>query len=472
MKQPLTKKTKIVATLGPASSDVPVLKDMINAGLNVVRLNFSHGTHDDHANTVRNVRKAGNTLKNSPAILQDLCGPKIRLGNIEPGTVLDTGKQFILSTKKMLGDATRASISYKKLTKDVQKGATIKIDDGKVALTVNRVTDTDIYCTVTVGGAISSHKGVNFPDTELSLSSLTAKDKKDVLFGITNKLDYIALSFVQKAQDIKDLRKILHKHKSTARIIAKIETQAAIANLGEIINEADGVMVARGDLAVEVGAEKVPLLQKEIISRANRLGRPVITATQMLDSMEHSPVPTRAEVSDVANSILDGTDAVMLSSESAVGEYPVEAVATLSRIADHVEPHGKNRDLHYLGDSRDIVDTMSVSVVRIANHVKARRIVTLTQSGFTARMIARFKPHHGVVAITPLQTTYEQLKLSYGCTPVVSDIKGDTKKVSKAIQKIIKKNDWANKGEKIVVTMGSEYGVSGSTNTIFIVDAI
>lgn len=471
MKHKISKKTKIVATLGPASSHQKVLTDMIEHGLNVVRLNFSHGSHENHAETISLVRRVGTKLKNMPAILQDLCGPKIRLGAVEEGVVLSSGSTFTLTTKKCMGNKEQASITYKKITKDVSQGALIKIDDGKLTLKVTKVKEHELLCKVLIGGSIKSNKGVNLPGTELSLSSLTRKDKKDVLFGIQNDVDFVALSFVQKAKDIKDLRTILSKHKSKAKIIAKIETQAAIDNLDEIIHESDGVMVARGDLAVEVGAEKVPLLQKEIITKCNLLGRPVITATQMLDSMENTPVPTRAEVSDVANSILDGTDAVMLSGESAVGAYPSESVRTLTQIAEQTEPHAKNKDLEYLGDSRDLVDTMSVSVVRIANHVKARRIVTLTQSGFTARMIARFKPHHGVIAITPESKTYEQLKLSSGCTPVLSEVKGDTKEVAKEVQNIISKNKWAKKGEKIVITMGSQYGISGSTNTIFVIEA-
>lgn len=312
---------------------------------------------------------------------------------------------------------------------------------------------------------------MNLPDTLLSISSLTAKDKKDVLFGIHHDVDFIALSFVQTAKDVKDLKRILDKYKSKAKIIAKIETTPAVKNIDEILTIADGAMVARGDMAVEVGVEKVPLIQKMIIEKCNRLGKPVITATQMLDSMEKSPVPTRAEVSDIANAILDGTDAIMLSGETTIGKYPVESVATMSAIARRTEPHSTNTNLNYFGESKDIVDTMSTSVVRIANNVRARLIITLTKSGLTPHMVARFKPHHGIIAITPKRRTFNQLQLLYGCKPILSNMSGSIDHLTKEIQKLVKKNKWAEQGEHIVVTAGSKFGTPGSTNTIFVIEA-
>lgn len=471
MKQIQQKKTKIVATIGPASRDKKVLTEMIHAGLNVIRMNFSHGTHADHLDTLNLVRSAEKSAKMPVAILQDLSGPKIRVGKVEDGAMLIEGGKFILTTNKCIGNSEQAFINYKKLPQEIAKGAVVKIDDGKKELVVDKIAGNEIHCSVIVGGPLSSNKGVNLPDTDLSISSLTAKDKKDVLFGIEHDVDYIALSFVQTARDVLDLKKILDKAGSKAKIIAKIETTPAVKNIDEILAISDGAMVARGDMAVEVGVEKVPLIQKMIIQKCNELGKPVITATQMLDSMEENPVPTRAEVSDVANAILDGTDGIMLSGESAVGKYPVKSIETMSAIARRTEPANKNAFLDYIDESRDIVDTMSVSAVRIANNVRARLIICLTESGMTANMIGRFRPHHGIVAITPHQRTFNQLQLLYGCKPVLSTMSGSIDQVSKEIQKLVKKNQWAESGEKIVVTAGTPFGKVGSTNTIFVIEA-
>lgn len=463
------KKTKIVATIGPASRDAEVLSEMIHAGLNVVRMNFSHGSHEDHLDTIVQIKKAQKRAKKPVAILQDLSGPKIRIGKVQDGVILKKGQSYILSVSRCVGDEKRVFVNFKPLISSVSKGSVIKINDGKLCLEVTKVVGKDIHTTVLVGGPLTSNKGVNVPDVQLPISSLTAKDKEDVLFGIEHKVDFIALSFVQTAKDIQDLRKVLVKNKCVAKIIAKIETTAAVEHLDEILAAADGAMVARGDMAVEVGVERVPLIQKRIIQKCNQLGKPVITATQMLDSMEKNPVPTRAEVSDIANAIIDGTDAIMLSSESAIGAYPVESVQTMTAIALRTEVYAKNARLDYIDQSLDIVDTMTVSAVRIANNVRARLIVTLTESGFTAQMIARFKPHHRIVAITPRETTFNQLQLVYGCTPILSNIKGGIKELTSGIQKIVKKNELAKPGEKIVVTMGSAFGEPGSTNVIFVI---
>lgn len=463
------KKTKIVATIGPASRDTEVLTNMIHAGLNVIRMNFSHGTHEDHLDTINQIKKAQKKAKMPVAILQDLSGPKIRIGKVEDGVVLTKGQSYILTVKKCVGDDKKSFVNFKPIITSVSKGSIIKINDGKLSLKVTKVSGDDIHTEVLVGGPLTSNKGVNLPDVQLPISSLTAKDKKDVQFGIQHNVDFIALSFVQTAKDIHDLRKILVKGNCNAKIIAKIETTAAVKNLDEILEAADGAMVARGDMAVEVGVERVPLIQKNIIKKCNHLGKPVITATQMLDSMEKSPTPTRAEVSDVANAIIDGTDAIMLSSESAVGQYPVESIETMTAIAVRTEIYAKNAHLDYIDESLDIVDTMTVSAVRIANNVRARLIVSLTESGFTAQMIARFKPHHKIIAITPRQTTFNQLQLVYGCNPILSDIKGGVKELSAGIKKIVTKRNLAKPGERIVVTMGSAFGTPGSTNTIFVI---
>lgn len=474
MKSFLRKKTKIVATIGPATESQKQLEKLFEAGVNVARMNFSHNTHEWHLGVLERAKKAAKKQKKNIALLQDLAGPKIRTGLLETDEKVELvpGAKLTLTTKKVRGNANLMSVNYKKLPSEVKAGDILKIEDGKKEVLVDKTTDTEIFCTVVTGGWLGSNKGINVPGVDLSISSLTAKDKKDLVFGIENEVDYVALSFVQNAKDITGLRKILNKAKSQAKIIAKIETEAAVRNFDEILEVSDGIMVARGDMAIEVGAERVPEIQKMITLKCNAIGKPVITATQMLDSMESSPVPTRAEVSDIANAILDGTDAIMLSSETTIGKYPIRAVETMTSIAKRTEPHAKNVDLEYFGDALDTVDTMTQSAVRIANNVRARLIVTLTESGSTAQMVARFKPHQGIIAITPHQKTANQLVLTGGCRTVVSDVKGNMENITQAIQKIVKKNTWANKDEKIVVTAGSQHGTPGSTNIIFVIRAI
>lgn len=472
MKSFLRKKTKIVATIGPVTETQKQLEELFVAGVNVVRLNFSHNTHEWHLAVLERAKRAAKKQKKQIAILQDLAGPKIRTGLLatDEKVELITGAKLIFTTKKVLGNANLMSVNYKKLPSEVKKGDILKIEDGKKSVLVNKTTDTEIFCTVVTGGWLGSNKGINVPGVDLSISSLTAKDKKDVVFGIENKVDYVALSFVQNKNDILGLRKILNKAKSQAHIIAKIETEAAVRNIDEIIAVSDVIMVARGDMAIEIGAERVPQVQKMIIEKCNTVGKPVITATQMLDSMEESPVPTRAEVSDIANAILDGTDAIMLSGETTIGNFPVLAVETMTSIAVRTEPENKNVDLEYFDQEMGTVDAITHSVVRIANNVRARLIITLTESGSTARMVARFKPHHGIIAITPHQKTANQLVLTGGCRTVVMNMKDDIKIINKEIKKLVIKNNWANKGDKVVVTMGSQFGTTGSTNTIFVVE--
>lgn len=474
MKSFLRKKTKIVATIGPATESQKQLEKLFEAGVNVVRMNFSHNTHQWHLGVLERAKKAAKKQKKNIALLQDLAGPKIRTGLLETDEKVELipGEKLTLTTKKVRGNANLMSVNYKKLPSEVKAGDILKIEDGKKEILVNKTTDTEIFCTVVTGGWLGSNKGINVPGVDLSISSLTSKDKKDLVFGIENEVDFVALSFVQNAQDIIGLRKILKKAKSQAKIIAKIETEAAVRNFDEILEVTDGIMVARGDMAIEVGAERVPEIQRMIIQRCNAAAKPVITATQMLDSMESSPVPTRAEVSDIANAILDGTDAIMLSGETTIGQYPLKAVETMTSIAKRTEPHYKNVDLEYGGEARDIVDTMSHSVVRIANNTRARLIVALTDSGYTAQMIARFKPHHGIVALTRYQKTANRLVLSRGCRAVVTNTEGPITELSEKIQKIVKKNAWANKGEKIVITAGSPFGSKGSINTVFVIEAL
>ncbi len=472
MKSYLEKKTKIVATIGPATESEKQLEKLFKAGVNVVRLNFSHNTHDWHQKIYDRTRKITEKQKRNIGVLQDLSGPKIRIGDLkEEKIILKKGKKIILTTDTILGDEKRVSVNYKKLPLDVKKGAIIKIEDGKKSIRVDKTTKTEIYCTVLVGGFLSARKGINVPGVDLSVYSLTSKDKKDVLFGIKNKVDFIALSFVQNKNDILHLKKILEKNHCEAMVIAKIETSAAIKNIEDIINVSDGVMVARGDLAIEIGAEKVPMLQKEIITRCNELGKPVITSTQMLDSMEESPVPTRAEVSDIANAILDGTDAIMLSGETTIGKYPIEAVKTMTSIAQRTEPYHEDVDLEYFFGETSLADSLTQSVVQIANNINAKLIVSLTESGFTARMISRFKPHQLLVSITPHKETAQKLSLSYGNFPLILTLEKRTSKNMENILDLIKKEKLAKKGEKVVVTMGYPFGKVKSTNKILVLDA-
>ncbi len=456
------KKVKIVATIGPASSDPKILSRMIKEGLNVARMNFSHGTHEDHLKNLKNIRAAAELAKKPIAILQDLSGPKIRIGDVENNNItLVAGKKVVLTTESCLGTAERLYVNYKKLPQEIGVGNVVKIEDGKKELRVEKIVGNDIHCVVVVGGKLSSKKGVNLPDVELSISSLTAKDKDDVLFGIKHKVDYIAFSFVQTAKDVHELRAIVDKHKSPAKIIAKIETTPSIKYIDEIIEAADGIMVARGDMAVECGAEKVPMIQKMIIEKCNLLGKTVITATQMLDSMEKNPVPTRAEASDIANAILDGTDAIMLSGESAMGDYPVESVAMMTKIALQTEPYLDNFDTEISDDLRGTMDSLAVSAVRIANHIDADAIVCITESGDLARAIARHKPFQEFVAVTGNEVTFGQLQMVYGCRVVKEKLSGSTKTVIENVQKTVKATKFVKAKDTVVVVGEIENRVSG-----------
>ncbi len=464
------KKTKIVATIGPASEHEKVFINMVKNGLNIVRMNFSHGSWDEHHARLKMVRRVAQQTKTPIATLQDLSGPKIRIGDFQDGSiVLKKGQTFILSTKQIKGDQYQVFVNQKCLTKDVSKGSIIKLDDGKKILRVIKTTKDTVVCKVVLGGPLSSRKGVNVPGVQLSVSSLTTKDKKDVLFGIKHKVDFIAFSFVQNAADVQQLRRILNKHKSQAQIIAKIETVPALEHIDEIIEAADGIMVARGDLAIEIGIEQLPLAQKEIIEKCNLAGKPVITATQMLETMEDHAVPTRAEVSDIANAILDGSDAIMLSSETTIGKYPAEAVAVMKTVAQGIEPRYKNINLDYLGDSRDIVDAVTSSAVRVANNVRARAIVALTESGFTAQMISRFKAHHPILALTRHQHVVRRLSLSYGVSAFLNTKPKTIDEATQQAKDIVRTQLKAKKGEKIVVSMGIPFGKPGSTNMVFVV---
>lgn len=463
--------TKIVATIGPASEKPETLKQMFEEGLTVCRLNFSHGSHEEHGARIATIKKLSKTTNRPVAILQDLCGPKIRLGAFENDFItLEEGDSFILTTKEMIGNEKMASVSIPSLPQDVEKGTIIKVDDGKRQLVVEKVKSDEIHCKVVVGGVFKSKKGINIPGRKLSISVFTEKDKKDAIFGISQGVDYVALSFVQEAKDIETLRTFLKKRGSNAEIISKIETTEALENLEEIIIASDAVMVARGDMAIEVGFERVPLIQKQIITMCNKLGKPVITATQMLESMEQAPVPTRAEVSDIANAVMDGTDAIMLSGESAAGKFPVEAIKVMQATCKNVEAYYNTTLPDQLADSQSVVDAVTCSVAETAYRVDATAIVALTETGFTARMISRFKPNIPVYAITPHEEVVRKMMLSYGVSPVLYKKYKGVPDVIKNLHSFIVENKLAQKDEKVVVSTGLDFAKKGSTNTMMVVE--
>lgn len=473
------KKTKIVATIGPASESQEMLKKLVKAGTNVCRLNFSHETQEGALAQIKNIRAVAKSLATPVAIIQDLAGPKIRIGDFYQERVnLKKGSLFTLTTKVCVGDETRVYVNYKALTKELKKGDMVLLDDGSKRLEVISVTGEEIKCRVIIGGETKGRRGVNLPGVPLKLSCLTAKDKKDLTLGIRENVDFVALSFVRRASDVRELRAILMKAKSTAKIIAKIETQEAIDNIDAIIAETDGIMVARGDLAVEVAAEQVPLFQKMIIEKCNIVGKPVIVATQMMESMINSPVPTRAEVSDVANSIIDGADAVMLSEESALGNYPIEAVTMMSKVALMVErnyPHRKALYGNILGCERDennghkeIVDAVTFSTVSAAEAVGAVAIVALTKSGLTARMISRFRPEQPIVVVSPVSHVIPQTALSFGCYPVLTEELLGIEGIMKKVREVVLAHNLAKKGDKVVISAGMPFGHKSGTNMLLV----
>lgn len=462
------KKTKIVATIGPNSSSIQMLEKLIHAGMNVCRINMSHNNGDEILPTVTNIRKASENTKKEVAILLDLSGPKIRTGEYTTEIInIVKGKKIILTSEKIVGDEKRIYINYDKLPEEVKKGSIIMLDDGKKKLEVEKVIGKDIFCKIIVGGELKPRRGVNVPGAYLSVSSITEKDKKDLQAGLREGVDMIALSFVRSAKDILELKALLKKSKKNIPVIAKIETQEAIDNLDEILEVTDGIMVARGDLAIEVPTEMVPIYQKEIISRCNYLGKPVITATQMMESMIHSPVPTRAEVSDVANAIFDGTDAVMLSEESALGEYPVEAISMMKNVAMRTE-HSMS-SIEDFDSDEDIKNVISDAVVSVADSLKAKYIVALTESGSTARLVARFTKNHTVLAITSHLQTIRNLSLSSGIVSIQNADIASFDDATKKVPNLLKKMKFVKKGDVIVITAGVPFRISGSTNMLFVV---
>lgn len=472
--KPEIKKTKIVATIGPATESAEMLEELLVSGLNVMRLNFSHGSFEEHGRKIVNLRKAEEKTGIHCAVLQDLSGPKFRIGEFKEGKViLKEGETIVLTPEQMMGDATRVYINYPTLAKELKVGNIVMLDDGKKKLEVTKIVGKDVVCKIIVGGETKGKRGVNLPGAYLKVSSLTDKDKEDLKFGVKNEVDFVAFSFVRTSGDVQELRDLLNKAKCQAKIISKIETQEAVENFEEILALSDGIMVARGDMAVEIGAENVPAVQKMIIRRCNEVGKPVITATQMLESMIQSPVPTRAEVSDIANAILDGTDAVMLSEETTLGKFPVEAVRVMARVALRMENDYLHK--HLIGmkgilptHEKVVADAVTSHAVRIADCVSAEHIVAFTQSGFSARMISRHKPHQYITALTPERKTYNQAMLSFGVTPVLVKKISKFEEVMKLIREHFLVNKLAEKGEKIVIVTGLPFGKVIDTNTVLV----
>ena len=467
----VTQRTKIVATVGPAICNHEKLKAVIQAGATTLRLNFSHGTHEDHQRSIKLIRQVSYEINQPVAILQDLQGPKIRLGIFQDGPItLAKGDIFTLTSRENLpGTQTMSSVTYPHLADEVPSGATILLDDGKVEMVVESIdqANKDLHCRVVVGGVLSNSKGVNFPGVCLSVKALTDKDRTDLSFGLSQGVDWVALSFVRNPEDVLEIKELIAKAGKSVPVIAKIEKHEAIAQLDEILELCDGVMVARGDLGVEVPAEEVPMLQKRLIYKANCLGIPVITATQMLDSMVNNPRPTRAEISDVANAILDGTDAVMLSNEAAVGQYPVEAVETMERIARRIDQERVNQTATLAAENkRSIPNAISYAVGEIASQLKAKAILTLTKSGATARNVSKFRPHLPILAVTPHVEVARRLQLVWGVHPLLVLNSGSTTQTIQASLNSALEQKFVKAGDLVVITAGTLQGVSGSTDLI------
>ncbi|MBQ6386373.1 MAG: pyruvate kinase [Lachnospiraceae bacterium] len=495
------RKTKIICTIGPASESEEQLRKLVVAGMNVARFNFSHGTHEEHEEKFRRFRKIRVDMNVPIASLLDTRGPEIRLRNFKTGKVeLETGQRFTLTSRDLDGDSTIASITYPGLVRDVRKGAHILIDDGLIGLIVENVTDTDIVCTVENGGSVSNHKGINVPDAELSMPFISDSDRADIEFGCRMGYDIIACSFTRTAEDIREVRKILDAHESRMLVIAKIENMQGVSNAESILDTADGIMVARGDLGVEVPLEEVPSIQKKLIRLAKKKGKIVITATQMLDSMMHNPRPTRAETTDVANAIYDGTSAIMLSGETAAGKYPVEAVKVMSRIAERAE-----RDIdsvrgtdafssmipaENVPDSGDRLKTGSFAIPAgglekkhsvttasichascvVASEIGAAAIVTVSISGFTAKQLSRLHPQQPIISCSTNVRVACQSNLLYGVVPLIIGLEEEETKLFETAITRARMTGLVKSGERVVLVAGVPLGASGNTNMVRVLE--
>lgn len=465
------RRTKIVATVGPASEKPEMLVKLLEAGVNVFRLNFSHGTQEEHQTRIENIREAAKTVGRHVAILIDLKGPEIRLGTFENGKImLKEGDAFTLNTQQVVGDQSQVWVQYPDIVRDVPVGGYLLLDDGNITLQATRVTDTTIETKVIVGGPLSDRKKVNLPGTKVSLPALAPKDVSDIQFGVRMNVDFVAGSFIRKAGDVLDIRRVIEEAGGHQHIISKVESQEGFDELEAILEVSDGLMVARGDLGVEVPTEEVPLMQKRMIERCNQVGKPVITATQMLESMVTKPRPTRAEASDVANAIMDGTDAIMLSAESAAGQYPVESVRTMHTIAQRTESAldyvGILNRKRRTGQLDTVTEAISHATVTTAADLGAAAIVSATRSGFTARMVSKFRPQAPIIAVTPDRQVARKLQLVWGVYTVIKEETQDTDSLIERSVEGALESGFVKNGDLVVISGGVPVGVQGSTNLI------
>lgn len=465
-------KTKMIFTIGPASDNEKTLTEFIKIGMNVARLNFSHGTQETHKDKIELIKKIRRELNTPTAIMLDIKGPKIRTHNfINDGVELKLGQKFtFICGEEILGNNECCSITYEELYKDVEVGGTILVDDGLLCFEILDVQEKNIICKVLTDGTIKNHKGVNVPNVSINLPSVTEKDKDDLIFGCKMGVDFVAASFVRKASDVLEIRELLNSHNgNNIQIISKIESQEGVNNVDSILEVSDGIMVARGDMGVEIPIERVPIIQKSIIRKCNESGKIVITATQMLDSMIRNSLPTRAEACDICNAIFDGTDAIMLSGESASGLYPIDAAKTMSKIAKETEAH---LDYNYLNQRLkepamyDFAEAISYSTCRTSNVLNAKAIVAATNSGSTAKLVSKYKPKCPIIAITPHEEVMRGLSLNFGVFPVLCQQFENTDDILNEAKKVVKNLELANDGDDIIVAAGMPTNYTGGTNML------
>ena len=462
-------KTKIVATVGPASNTKEMLRALIKEGVDVFRLNFSHGTHEDHLKVITNVRELNEELGTKICLLQDLQGPKIRVNEMQPDVVIERGQELIITTRELLGNREIVSTSYKTLPKDVKIGDMILIDDGKLELKVTEIRDVDVVTEVVYGGSLKSRKGINLPFTRVSAPSLTEKDLKDLEFGLVNDVDWIALSFVRRADDIASIRKIVDEHKSSARIVAKIEKPEALSNIDDIIAATDGVMVARGDLGVEIWMEEVPMVQKMLVEKCNKAGKPVIVATQMMESMIENPRPTRAETNDVANAVMDGADALMLSAETASGKYPLEVIRSMVRTIASVE---KNPSIYFRFREVDkksptyIHDNFVLAACKLAKDIGAKAIVGMSQSGYTAYQSSAYRPNANIFVFTSNKALLNKMNLVWGSQAYLYNKTNSTDETIADVEETLKNEGHVKSGDIFIVMASMPIHEKARTNTL------
>lgn len=469
------RRTKMICTIGPASSGRETLARLVEAGMDVARLNFSHGSHDAHASVIEALRDVSRAAGRPVAILQDLAGPKVRVGNIVDGAVeLVPGRAVTFTDEDIEGDASRISLTYKNLSRDVRKGDALLLSDGDIELEVEEVSGRDVVCRVVVGGTLHSHKGLNLPAGSISAPILGEKDRSDLAFGLAHGVDFVALSFVRSADDVREARAAVGDASPSPRLLAKIEKHEALENMDEILAETEGLMIARGDLGVEIPFERVPGVQKTLIRKANLAGKPVITATHMLKSMVANPRPTRAEVSDVANAILDGSDAVMLSEETAVGRYPVKAVEAMSKIASGAEDSFPFRTWFERYDSAvglSPEEAVAFAACQMADRIGAAAIVTFTRSGSTCRLVSKYRPAQPILAMTPEEGTLRSLSLVWGAVPMLTERVTHADDVERTAVRLALDSGRVRSGEQIVITAGLPVHVEGTTNLIKVATA-